>query len=291
MEFSNDDIRLKINGLSFKAYLEESEVTYEPKDQSLPFVPTSFRNDSMANRVTEKVKFSFNVFSEDRQECIQNYRYLRNILETIKPQYSYVNDQLTPYASNVTGFINVSFKGMPVYDAMNIHLTSFSYYINKDLGYIQIPNEELPSNSTATPSFSSKNMKLVPIAYKLSIEGKVLLEFDKTARVYGSRTAGTGSVDIAEIINASGGGQVYNQTVYALTEKILKKDPLSLSVEGTKQAILLTKQLKDAYLLDISTGGFAKDNYAPSGSNPANTPLDARKQIYEKFVTDIQNLK
>ena len=36
-----DQQKLKINGLLFKAFLESSDITYETKDQQIPFVPTS----------------------------------------------------------------------------------------------------------------------------------------------------------------------------------------------------------------------------------------------------------
>lgn len=184
MEFIDKDLRLDINGLSFKAYLEDSDITYETKDQQLPFTPTSFTNDSMAIRVSEKAKFTFNVYSETRYECVENYKNLQSLLSTIKPSYQYVDEQLVPDARNVTGLVTVKFKGLPVLnrESVTLHLNSFSYTMNKDLGYIHVPKSEVsdPNNSKF---FEQGNMKLIPIGYKISLDGKVLLPFDQTANI------------------------------------------------------------------------------------------------------------
>lgn len=176
MEFSEDtqliinpDVR---NRLVFKAFLEDSDITYDMKDQTLPFAPTSFNNDSMMLRVLQKVKFTFGVFSEDRDECIRNYKNLLNLITMIKPSYAQVYDQYAPYPSNVTGYFFVKFKGLPLtQDTVAIHITNFAYTFNKDAGYLQVEPAEINNN------------KLIPLAYKLTIEGRVLLNFDQTANV------------------------------------------------------------------------------------------------------------
>lgn len=187
MRFSDNDIRLLINGLKFKAYLEDSDINHVTKDQALPLAPISFNNDSMATRVNQTAKFTFNVFSETREECVNNFNNLLSIIESIKPLYTIMDDQYVPNSANITGFVTLSFAGMPYKNrnAISLHLTSFNYSINKEIGYIQIGKSELAGGQ---PKFYEKsNMKLVPLAYKLSLEGKVLLSFDETVRRSGSR--------------------------------------------------------------------------------------------------------
>lgn len=162
---------LSLAGISFKAYLEDSDMFYEMKDQQLPFAPTSFRNDSAMIRVLERAKFTFNVFSESKTECIENYKNLQKLLINIKPSYGKVYDQYVPANTNITGYFNVKFAGIPRGN-IDLHLTSFTYNINKDLGYLEVDNGEL--------SKGQKGSKLIPISYKISIEGKVLLEFTET---------------------------------------------------------------------------------------------------------------
>lgn len=187
MRFSDNDIRLLINGLKFKAYLEDSDINHVTKDQALPLAPISFNNDSMATRVNQTAKFTFNVFSETREECVNNFNNLLSIIESIKPLYTIMDDQYVPNSANITGFVSLSFAGMPYKsrNAISLHLTSFNYSINKEIGYIQIGKSELGGKPARF--YEKSNMKLVPLAYKLSLEGKVLLPFDETVRRSGSR--------------------------------------------------------------------------------------------------------
>lgn len=247
MIFNDPDLRLNIQNtqsgppLSFKAYLEDSDISYETKDQQLPFVPLSFTNDSMALRVSEKAKFTFNVFSETRSECIQNYRNLNLLLQSIKPSYSYVFDQVAPYISNVTGFFNLNFKGMPDgRDNINLHLTSFSYAINKDLGYVHVPLSEIDGKEGSF--YDSAGMKLIPVGYKISIEGKILLEFNKTANVYGNPSA---DPDISGEITKE--QQQKQAQTEADTRTVQQKN-----IDDTKKMVLLyyRKLKNDGYIID-----------------------------------------
>lgn len=170
--FTTQDILSKYNNLtimsngknySFPAFLEDSDITYDIKEQSLPFAPVSFTNDSMALRVLEKAKFTFNVFSHNEEECKANWSKFYDLRQIIKPRYTMLNEQLVPNIENITGFIKIKFSGMPHdRDIIDIHLTNFSYIINKELGYLEVDN------------------KLIPIGFKISIEGKVLLKLEET---------------------------------------------------------------------------------------------------------------
>ncbi len=170
--------------LDFISYLTDSDISYEMKDQQLPFAPVSFNNDYMATRVLEKAKFTFDVFSRHRFGCIQNYNNLQTLLGIIKPSYKIMNSQYVPSAANVTGFFKLKFIGMPILDRdeITLHLTSFNYTINKDTGYLELSKDDI-NNPTEDGGYIANKMKLIPISYKISIEGKVLLPFGDTVRI------------------------------------------------------------------------------------------------------------
>lgn len=250
MEFNDKNLRLIINNLQFKAYLEDSDVSYETKDQQLPFTPTSFTNDSMAIRVSEKAKFTFNVFSETRDECIQNYRNLQYLLKIIKPSYRYVNDQIVPESSNVTGFVTLQFNGMPKIDKdkVDLHLTSFSYTINKDLGYIHIPVKDLIKGESTT--YADKDMKLIPIAYKISLEGKILLQFEETANFLNSKTVDNSNVEAQNSMEKQSNIKKLQESFSALERLliitgVLSQDRTTLNTNNDSgKEILLNKYLE-----------------------------------------------
>lgn len=184
-----NDIKLLLNNHPFLAYLEDSDIIHEMKEQQLPFAPVSFNNDSMALRVTERVKFTFNVFSNTRYECIRNFVSLTNLINEIKPSYKLVFNQYVPLPTNVSGYFKIKFDGFPgrKRDEITVHLTNFSYNINKDLGFIQVPNKEITLRESVEGErnedlYTEGQMKLIPISYKISIEGKVLLPFLDTIR-------------------------------------------------------------------------------------------------------------
>lgn len=180
-KYKNLTISSGNNSYSFPAFLEDSDITYDLKEQPLPFAPVSFTNDSMALRVLEKVKFTFNIFSHNEKECIENWDKFKHLRNIIKPRYVLVNEQLVPKIENVTGFIKIIFNGMPHNrSSIDVHLISFSYLINKDLGFLE------------------KNKNLIPIGFKISLEGKVLLPLSETISISRipskeNTTNGTGS--------------------------------------------------------------------------------------------------
>ncbi len=181
MRFVDRDIKLTISGIPFKAYLEDSQHYFDPIDQKAPFVPTSWPNDSVAIRMMERVKYTFNVFSENRRECVINYRNLYNLIGSLKPAFRNEGGLFLPRKSNLTGYITVGFSGMPNRSSANIHLTAFSYEINKEMGFLQVPTDEI--KTTKKDKMYDTNMKLIPLAYTINIEGKIIQSLENTIRV------------------------------------------------------------------------------------------------------------
>lgn len=280
MLFQDQDLRLNILNtqsgslLSFKAYLEDSDITYEVKDQQLPFVPTSFTNDSMALRVTEKAKFTFNVFSETRQECVENYINLNKLITSIKPSYSYVFDQISPYLSNVVGYFNINFKGFPDgRDNILLHLNSFSYNINKDLGYIHVPVSEINGN---IPSYyDSTGMKLIPIGYKISLEGKILLEFDKTANVFGQPST---DPDISAGVSREQQQQQTQVQADQRTEQEKKRDQVIAGAQAVVDTLV-----NNGFAKKLSSGGY-KYTAAIEQNKKAQTQYNVLQQYQQNFA-------
>jgi hypothetical protein len=164
----------------FKAYLDESEVSYQIMEQNLAYTPLSFVNDKVHTRTTQKVKLKFNIYSEDFTEAQENYNQLHKLIESIKPKFSLVREQYLPDVRNNTGLLSVKFKGLPKIskkygDDLVIHLSQFTYDINKELGYIERP--------FSGAGYTGGDNRLIPIAYVLNIAGQILLPFKETVRV------------------------------------------------------------------------------------------------------------
>lgn len=194
MNISDPKLKLNIISLapgsteptsSFKAYLEEHQVSYQIVDQQLQYAPLSFINDKVHMRTNQSISMRFNVFSEDLDEAQRNYSLLHKLVQHIKPVYTYERGQYIADVRNNTGIIAVRFAGLPkihsTTDDLKIHLTSFAFSVNKEMGYIQ--TDYSGSNN------ESVSDKLVPIAYTLDIAGRILLEFNETARVSGGPRA------------------------------------------------------------------------------------------------------
>lgn len=263
MRFLDDNIKLHINGLIFKAYLEDSDITHNVRDQALPFAPLSFNNDSMATRVNETAKFTFNVFSETRGECIQNFNNLLKLIRSIKPIYEIVDYQYVPDFSNLTGLVELFFSGMPSRDIVKLHLNNFNYSINKELGYIQVPREEILDykKSTEVGFYSPGNMKLIPLAYKISLEGKVLLPFDQTVRLINGRTKGSDTTFFSALSTAaqSNSAEYLNMLVTLYKGITGGKSLYAVKDEYFADVVGKLKTLKDSYLADVNSGNFRSD--------------------------------
>jgi hypothetical protein len=192
--------------LKFKALLENHSVGVQLKEQNLSFTPLSFVNDKVATRTTYSIKLKFNVFSENSEDCFTNYANLHNLLYTIKPKFIFTNEQYLPVTQNNTGLITIKFKGLPALrsltnkrlpyldpaDRLTIHLTSFSFDINNEMGYYNAPFGKDKIKDEGDMYFGEENYvindgtnnsRLVPIGYSLNIEGNVLLPFEDTVRI------------------------------------------------------------------------------------------------------------
>ena len=300
MRFKDENIRLRINGLSFKAFLDDSDINHVTKDQPLPFSPLSFVNDSIATRLNETAKFTFNVFSETRQECVNNFKSLLALIQSIKPIYRILDDQYVPSNSNVTGLVNLSFLGMPSRSNIDLHLTSFNYSINKELGYIEIPFSEI--SNPDNPSFYDKaGMKLVPLAYKISLDGKVLLPFDSTIRKIGSRIpASSADLNKALVRGAMSTDKDYIDRLKKLYTTITNKDISVLSETEVVSALAKVKKLADEQHI-LEDGNFNETRYAlpqePIVSVPgqdtvliATAEKEAARATYNRFVGELKGM-
>jgi hypothetical protein len=186
----------------FKAYLDESEVSYQIMEQNLAYTPLSFVNDKVHTRTTQKVKLKFNVFSEDFNEAQENYNQLHKLIESIKPKFSFVREQYLPDIKNNKGLISVKFKGLPKVsseygDDLVIHLSQFSYDINKELGYIERP--------MSGSGYIGGDNRLIPIAYVLNISGQILLPFKETIRLGEEKKATNITLEALNYAQTAGG--------------------------------------------------------------------------------------
>lgn len=294
MRFTDDDIKLRINGLQFKAYLEDSDINHVTKDQPLPFAPLSFTNDSMATRLNETAKFTFNVFSETREECINNYKNLLRLIESIKPIYYILDDQYVPSNLNVNGLVQLYFSGMPSRDEVKLHLTSFNYSLNKEIGYIQVPNVEI--NDPKSASFYNKPMKLIPLAYKVSLEGKVLLPFNSTIRKRGDRIQASNKEYSRALIEGAGS---YDPAYIDKLEKIymdvtnLNTGFATLPAKNLPGVMARVKRLADEYLVDDN----GRYNEADPRIQTVESSLDdeerlkERRASYDKLIGELNQTK
>lgn len=186
----------------FKAYLDESEISYQIMEQSLAYTPLSFVNDKVHTRTTQKVKLKFNVFSEDFEEAQENYDKLHKLIESIKPKFQLIREQYLPDVRNNTGLISVKFKGLPKVsktygDDLVIHLSQFSYEINKELGYIERP--------MSGAGYISEENRLIPIAYVLNIAGQILLPFQETIRLGDKQKSANVTLEALNYAQTAGG--------------------------------------------------------------------------------------
>lgn len=185
----------------FSGFLEDSEISYETKDQQLPFAPLSFTNDSIATRIIEKVKFTFIIIGYDHRDCLVNWYSFSLLRKDIRPRYQIINEQYMPNIENLEGLLTIKSKILPRgREKINIHLTNFSYNINKELGMFawDIKDENKPYSDVANllPD-EDNNLAMIPVSFKVQIEGKVLLDIDETLNTE-ARQEDTASAKINE---------------------------------------------------------------------------------------------
>jgi hypothetical protein len=208
MRFDDLSTRLLIKGIEstdnneppsfeFKSYLEKSDVQVKLLDSNIQYAPLNFTNNTQLLKTQYSVDFSFNVFSEDREEAFDNYDQLHKLLYLLKPSYTQIGNQLLPKSSNIFGIITLQFDGLPriskTVKELTIYVNNFSYEVNKETGYIHAPYNPIVLQGTGEQQqkiqeekinrqnfYTQGQMSLVPVAYKLNISGKVLLSLDES---------------------------------------------------------------------------------------------------------------
>lgn len=162
---------LEINSIKFKAYLEDSQESFDIKNVNVPAVsPRDFIANVITTKVLKKVKFVFNVMSENYGECLKNYENLAKLITSLKPKYTYEDSQFLPDTTNLYGNTKVNFAGFPGSSTeIDLQITNFSYEINKEIGFIRY------------------NKKIIPLAFKISIEGRRIQPFEDQVRIINLR--------------------------------------------------------------------------------------------------------
>ena len=266
MRFLDDNIKLLItdkakkNTYKFKAYLERSDVQVKVLDTNLQYAPISYTNNTQFLKVQYNVDFSFNVFSEYREEAIDNYDKLHDLFASVKPNYRYINNQLLPNSENIFGLLSVSFRGLPRLSKANseldIYITNFAYNINKDMGYIQIPYDPFIKNDSDRNLLYKNNEKssLVPIAYKIDLSGRVLLPIEEAANVPGYTKVQSTKNEKAQtdvVSSTVGGDQKYQDEIFNMMKNIVGQDAFSNLPESKQRDVLKKiKSAKDSFILD-----------------------------------------
>lgn len=219
MLLTDKNLRIKIKSLlsqetlSFKAYVEKSEITYEMQEQSIEFAPLNFDNEFIATRVMQNLNLVFSVVAEHHEELYYNYRKLHRLIEFLKPRYIDFNGQYLPDQANTFGLIEIDFGLLPIIKTnangkkIKLHTKNFSYNIIEDLGVFngnfsnkKKSDPEGLANFVNFKSVNSKNSAIVPLGYKITLGGRILLNINDAssaedkAPTGGSKKAGT-SVD------------------------------------------------------------------------------------------------
>jgi hypothetical protein len=201
MRFKDNNINIKIielqsnANLKFKAFLEKSDITYKILDQELSFAPLDWTSSKVQTRMLQSLDLVFDVYSEDREECIKNYKDLNILINWLKPKYTKTGEMLTPSVQNAFGRIAIDFNGFPRISKtpgpLKILVSTFSYSVNKEMGYIEIPYNG--SDEEKKKIYVEGKMKLIPISYKLSIGGQILLSKEDTMIIDDNSTESGGS--------------------------------------------------------------------------------------------------
>lgn len=215
MRFSDQSIRLSIQEIvsnrtnSFKAYLEDIDITFALETQKLENVSIRSQANEQFIKAVKKLKLTFNVFSEDRTEAMLNFKKLESLINITRPvlenrekvsDANIINDSSQISSINATGNAIIKFDGFPALayglssDEYRILVTSFSYGINKDMGYIQVPYKISELGENADKKYNDDvlvipgAMKLIPIGFKVSIEGTIIIPPEKAYQIVTSET-------------------------------------------------------------------------------------------------------
>lgn len=160
--------------MNFKAYLKSCDIEYRFLEQTMSLAPLSFLNNKVSTRLVPYVNMSFDVIGEDKDESVENLKNLDTLVGWLKPKYFERNQQYLPYIQNSFGLISLTFRGHTILKTeQRIYVDNFNYKINEELGYVE--SREGPTAET----------DLVPIAYNLTIKGRILRQFSEDADIRG----------------------------------------------------------------------------------------------------------
>lgn len=179
----NTHLMLEIDSLSgpilFKPFLEESNIIFDIETIDAPIIPVFMNNPTTHTRTLQKATISFSVFPESREECILNYKKLKKLLNAIKPVYGTKGLQLIPHKTLFEGFITIKFSGLfPGKNKTKLKLNTFSYEINKELGYIQVSVDEIGSGGSG-----GRGNKMIPVGYNIKLDGDIMQKFSDTVNI------------------------------------------------------------------------------------------------------------
>jgi hypothetical protein len=183
MRFLDDNINLRLEYLGtgggtykFKAFIEKSDIAFKIEENPIGIIRSDKAVDKQLYRIVYDLSFSFNVFSESREEAYQNFNKLNGLLPKLRPEKIPTTSGLLN-TSEVFGDANfrVHFSGFPQLgkthkNSMDIVINSFTYTINKDMGYIELP---IPQEKAL---YTKDKMVLVPISYKIDFSGRITSE-------------------------------------------------------------------------------------------------------------------
>jgi len=179
--------------VEFDSFLEDASEQISLVETQLNAVPIRTTTDTILNRFKKNIKLVFSVYSNNREEAVENYKKLFTLKSYMKPMYDQKNGQFVTTSKNLFGIVRVHFPGLPSLeeeDGARIMPTNFNFEINKDMGYIIAPrstnSETFNKDGYIYNKFEKEDgetLGLVPIAYKVVFEGRVLLEFDETATI------------------------------------------------------------------------------------------------------------
>jgi hypothetical protein len=227
-----------LGNINFKPYVEKAELTFAMEEVQLPYAGPSLPNDKIPIRLVHNLNLGFKVFSENRDEAISNYDKLHRLINAVKPKTTIDEfGRRRPRAENLLGYLKVFFQGLPNVAKVNekdpyvIHVTSFSYTINKDLGYIHLPYNNIDNRKTF---FAEKGMRMVPIGYDVSLVGKLNLDLDSTNQPSGQKETEGGEPavpTISQIIGALG----YDDTVVAGAKAWLERRGIDIESARYKE--------------------------------------------------------
>lgn len=236
----NSQGKLEPIDYDFKAFLEESKTQIKTLDTNIQYAPLNFTNNTQFLKTQYSVDLSFNVFSEDRQEAIENYDKLHKLLNVVKPNYRFVNNQYLPIAGNIFGLVSIKFSGLPRLskqkDELDIYITNFAYTINKDMGFLELPYNPFDSaDPDRTQLFVSGKNMLMPIAYRLDISGRVLLPLEESIRTQDKTNGVVANANrniksLPDILNKLGTESAYQEKLVTIVKNMIGDKFADLSI-------------------------------------------------------------